>query len=64
MKQQMVIDVIVSIKRRQREPGECGRKKMFRLHVVPQHARPFDVVITVKVAAADSLSCILETPKQ
>src|SRR6266851_399496 len=62
VKEQVVIDVIAGIQRRQRQPGKGGWE-MLRAHVFPKQARPFDVIVAVKVAAADRLSLALQQPE-
>ena len=58
-----MIDVVVKIKRRQRQPNERWRRKMFGAEVLPKHLRPLDVIIAVKIAAADRASGKLQPPK-
>ena len=59
----MVIDVVARIKRRQRQPNERRRRKMFCAEVLPKHLRPLDVIIAVKIAAANRASGKLQPPK-
>src|SRR5688500_17723162 len=55
----MVIVVIGGIQHSQRQPFECRQPLALR-EVCPKKLAPFDVVITVPIAAADSLCAKLQ----
>ena len=58
----MMVHIVFRIEGGQREPGECGRK-LAALDRFPKHSRPLDVIVTIKVAAADGGSGKLELCK-
>ena len=60
--EQMMVNVILRIQRRQWQPGERGRK-MTGADVVPQESRPLDVIVPVVIAATDRRGRILKPPK-
>src|ERR1043165_5685913 len=49
---QVMIDVLPGVERRQRQPRK-RRRKMTRPQVVPNQARPLDVIVAVEISAAD-----------
>src|SRR3954469_23737075 len=52
MKKEMMVDVIVRVQRRQREPDKCWRK-MAVADAVPQQRAPANVVIPIEIATAN-----------
>ena len=54
VKQQVMIDVLSRRESCQRKPGKARRTKMAGAHVVPKQTGPLDVVIAVKITAANT----------
>ena len=57
-----MVYIIFGIQRGERKPGEGGRK-LSNFHRLPKRPRPLDVVITIKVAAADRGCRPLKSPE-
>ena len=62
MKQQVVIDVVPCIKRSQRQPRK-GRRKVMIAQRLPQYVTPLNMIVTVKISAADRISRELQLPE-
>ena len=58
-----MINVIVRVQRGKGQPTKGRRKEMFRAHILPEQARPFDVIVAVKISAAYCRCRILQVPK-
>jgi len=62
VEEQMMIDVILRVQRRQREPREGGRK-LPPLDSFPEQLAPTDVIVTVIITAADCARRELQPPE-
>jgi hypothetical protein len=62
VEKEMMIDVLVGIQRRQRQPGE-DRWKASVTQSFPKHPTPLNVVITIEVATANRIGGELKSPE-
>jgi hypothetical protein len=58
----MMVHIVLWIECREWQPRKRGRKSA-ALYAFPEHARPFDVVVTVIIATADGIGGELELPE-
>ena len=59
MKEQVMVNVIVRVECSERQPYKLWRE-MSLPHSLPEQSAPLDVIVTVKIAAADRLRCVLQ----
>jgi hypothetical protein len=61
VKQQMVVYVVSRVQGCEWQPGKIGKRAS--LNRLPKRAGPFDVVVTVEIAAADGVCGKLQLPE-
>ncbi len=59
----MMVHIVLRIECREREPRKL-RREHSAFHSFPKRARPFDVIVTVKITAADCRSRELKLPEE